>query len=237
MRDLMNRSITAIVASALAASVALAVPLAASAEASARSSVTRSSIRTYTARFRLEISGVGAAKGHTVVYAGSGEAALRPQLELRASARESFTFGKDHESQSGQFYLIGGRGYARDGGAGKWTESKIPGRELNLILRLINPVADQASFEKFGHVQRVGPRHRRVTGDSRQVRAFLEKELRISAADLSGLGLKSATINLWDNARHRPVKITLIARMATIDISADVAIAGYNKHLTIRAPR
>jgi hypothetical protein len=40
-----------------------------------------------------------------------------------------------------------------------------------------------------------------------------------------------------DNARHRPVKITLAARMGTIDISADVAIARYNKHLTIRAPR
>ncbi len=230
----MNRRFAAVLASALAAALsaglAVAVPSAASAETSARSS-----IRTYTAQFRLDITDIGAAKGISVRLTGHGEAALSPRLALRASTRDTVTFGKEHQTESGQFYLVGDRAYFRDHGARKWTESKIPGVGLRLVSRLINPVADQAAFKAIGHARRVGRRHYRVTGDSRQIRAFLAKELGLRG--LSGLGFKTVTINIWDNTRHRPVKMTLATRSSTAEISVAVAISGYNKHLTIRAPR
>jgi hypothetical protein len=124
--------------------VAIAVPSAASAETAARSS-----IRTYTAQFRLDITGIGAEKGFSTRLSGSGEAVVSPHLALRASTRSDFTFGKDHDSESAQLYLVGNRGYTRDHGARKWTESKVSGGELRLIRRFISPVADQAAFEKL----------------------------------------------------------------------------------------
>jgi hypothetical protein len=226
----MNHRFTAVLASALAASTVLAVPFAAGAQTSARSSV-----RTYAARFELDITSIGAAKGYGIRLAGSGEVALRPQLALRASTRETVSLGPQHQSQSERLYLVGKRAYVRDHGARKWTQGKVPGGELRLIRRLFNPVAVQAGVKEFGHVRRVGARHYRVTGDSGQVKAFLSKQLGLR--DLSGLGLKTATINLWDNARHQPVKITLVVRTSTVAISAAMTIVGYNKHLAIRAPR
>jgi hypothetical protein len=88
-------------------------------------------------------------------------------------------------------------------------------------------VTRHGSFDLAGHASYV---------KMNKVGSFLNSEFQLPASAVSGNGIKSVTLTLWDGPAGRPVKIAATGASPTVHLSAQETFGNYNKPVTIHAP-
>lgn len=224
----MKSRIPAIAASALAAAMALAFSPGANA-------APKAPILTYTERASINFTGLS---GRIVYYSrhwGNERVELSPHLAFASNLHNTYRLNGVVHTSSGQMDIVGGRIYTRNGN-GPWTGKTLTRSQLRTWRRELNPYVTLLKFDALPGVRHLAARHYRVTGTYARIGSFLSWEYGLTAASFRGSNIKIFAINLWTDAKGRPVKITGAGRSSTTKFSVTETFGNYNKPVVIRVP-
>jgi hypothetical protein len=223
----MKCRVPAIAASALAAAMALAFP-------SGAHAISKVPIRSYTEQGSIRFAALEGDKAYFSRNWGNEKVELTPHLAFSDNWHSQYRLRGVHSS-SGQVEIVGGRLYTRTGN-GRWTVKRLTAKQRATWVRQLNPYVALAKFGSLPGVKRVAMRHFRVTGTYAKIGSFLSWEYGLTAASFRGSNIKIFAINLWTDAKGRPVKITGAGRSSTTKFSVTETFGNYNKPVVIRVP-